>query len=185
MAINATEIYRAHPEDFEGAMREMVMSPEGPLARKDFRLARTVNESRAINAIQGSVMIIASSGMATGGRVLHHLRERLPDPRTTVLLVGYQALGTRGRLLQDGATSLRIFGEDIPVAAHVETVHGLSAHSDADGLMRWLGTAGRPAKGVWVTHGESGAADALAARVRKDLGWDATVPAYQDRVEIG
>ena len=86
--------------------------------------------------------------MATGGRVLHHLRRRLPDARTTVLLVGYQATGTRGQLIQDGARSVRIFGEEVAVRAHVETVHGLSAHADADGLLRWLRTASRPPRRV-------------------------------------
>ncbi len=136
MAINATEIYCAHPEDFEGDMRAMVMTRNCPLHCGDFRLARSPEESRAINDVKGPVLIISASGMATGGRVLRHLKQRLPDPRTTVLLVGYQAIGTRGRRLQNGEDSLRIFGEEIPVRATVETIHGLSAHADADGLLR-------------------------------------------------
>ncbi|MGH8056390.1 MAG: hypothetical protein ACREOH_04025, partial [Candidatus Entotheonellia bacterium] len=99
MAIEATEIYCTHPEDFDGDLRAMVMNRNCPLRYGNFRLARTPEESKAINAIRGPMLIIAASGMATGGRVLHHLRRRLPDPRTTVLLVGYQAAGTRGRLL--------------------------------------------------------------------------------------
>ena len=122
--------------------------------------------------------------MASGGRVLHHLKARLPDPKTTVLLVGYQAIGTRGRLLQDGAAAVRIYGEEIPVRARVETVHGLSAHADADGLLRWLKTATRAPKHVFVVHGDPGPARALADRVRTELGWDVTVPAYRDRVEL-
>jgi metallo-beta-lactamase family protein len=123
--------------------------------------------------------------MATGGRVLHHLRARLPDPRTTVLLVGYQAVGTRGRLLQEGAKTLRMFGEEVRVRAHVEAVHGLSAHADADGLLRWLRTATRPPKRVCIVHGDPDPAQAFAARVSRELGWPATVPAYRDRLVLG
>jgi metallo-beta-lactamase family protein len=185
MAIEATEIYCAHPEEFDGDMRAMVMDRNCPLHSGDFRLARSPEESKAINAIAGPVLIISASGMATGGRVLHHLRRRLPDPRTTVLLVGYQAEGTRGRLLQDGAQSVRMFGEEVPVRAHVEVVHGLSAHADAEGLMRWLRTATRPPRRVFAVHGNHGPAEALAARVRGELGWKTVVPAYRDRVEVG
>lgn len=184
MAIEATEIYCAHPEDFEGDMREMTMTRSCPLHCGDFRLARSPNESRAINEVRGPLLIISASGMATGGRVLHHLRRRLPDPRTTVLLVGYQALGTRGRRLQEGASSVRIFGEDVPVRARVETVHGLSGHADADGLMRWLRTAERPPRRVFVVHGDPEPAAAVAARIGRELDWEAVVPRYRDRVAI-
>jgi len=122
--------------------------------------------------------------MATGGRVLHHLKQRLPDSHTSVLLVGYQAIATRGRQLQDGATSLRIYGEEIPVRAHVETIHGLSAHADADGIMRWLRTASRPPKGAFVVHGDPGPAQALARRIEKELEWTVEIPPYRDRVAI-
>jgi metallo-beta-lactamase family protein len=184
MAINATEIYCAHPEEFDGEMRDMVMNRNCPLECADVRLARTPSESRAINAVTGAVLIISASGMVTGGRVLHHLRQRLPDPRTTVLLVGYQAIGTRGRQLQEGATSLSLFGEQVPVRAHVETIHGLSAHADADGLMRWLQTVSRPPKRAFVVHGDPGPAQALATRIEKELGWAVSIPGYGDRFPI-
>lgn len=184
MAIEATEIYCAHPEDFEDDMRTMVMTRNCPLHCGDFRLARRREESRAINDVRGPVMIISASGMATGGRVLHHLRQRLPDSRTTVLLVGYQAVGTRGRTLQEGARSLRIFGEEVAVRAKVETVHGLSAHADSDGLMRWLRTASRPPKRVFVVHGDPEPAQALATRVEQELGWAVGAPAYRDRATM-
>jgi len=184
MAIEATEIYCAHPEDFDGDMRDMVMTRNCPLHCGNFRLARSPDESRAINELKGPVLIVSASGMATGGRVLHHLKLRLPDPRTTVLLAGYQAVGTRGRSLQDGAKTVRIFGEEVPVRAHVETVHGLSAHADADGLMRWLRTSARPPKRLFVVHGDPGPAKTLAERIQSELGWEAVVPAYRDRVAI-
>ena len=185
MAIHATEIYCAHPEEFEGDMRAMVMNRDCPLECADVRLARTPDESRAINAVQGPVLIISASGMVSGGRVLHHLKQRLPDPRTTVLLVGYQALGTRGRQLQEGAKSLRIYGDEIPVRAHLETAHGLSAHADSDGLMRWMRTAARPPKRVFIVHGDPHPAQAFGERITRDLGWPMMVPGYRDRVTLG
>ena len=154
------------------------------LRTADFHLARTVEASKAINAIRGPVLVIAASGMVTGGRVLHHLRIRLPDPRTTVLLVSFQAVATRGRLLQDGARTLKIYGEEVPVRAHVETIHGLSAHADADGLLRWLRTASRPPRRVFVVHGDPAPAEALAGRIRRELGWNVTAPGYRDRLAI-
>jgi metallo-beta-lactamase family protein len=184
MAINATEIYRAHPEDFDDDMRALLAGGRSPLAWGEFRIARTAAESKSINAVPGPVLIVSASGMATGGRVLHHLRERLPDPRTTVLLVGYQAAGTRGRALEEGARTVRIFGEDVPVRARVETVPRLSAHADADGLLRWLRTARRPPRRLFVVHGEPAPAAALAARVTRELGWKVSVPAYRDRVNL-
>ena len=184
MAIDATEIYRAHPEDFDDDMRTLLASGRSPLEWGEFHIARTAAESRALNAVPGPVLIVSASGMATGGRVLHHLRQRLPDARSTVLLVGYQAVGTRGRALEEGARAVRIFGEDVPVRAHVETVPRLSAHADADGLLRWLRTASRPPRRLFVVHGEPEPAAALARRVVRELGWHVGVPGYRDRATI-
>jgi metallo-beta-lactamase family protein len=184
MAIDATVIYWTHPEEFDEAMRRRVFQGDLPFQYGELRLTRTPADSRAINEVTGPALIIAASGMATGGRVLHHLRRRLPDPKTTVLLVGYQVEGTRGRLLQDGARSVRIFGEEVPVRARVETIHGLSAHADADGLVAWLRTATRPPKRVAVVHGEAKPALALAERVRRELGWEVVVPGYRDRLTL-
>jgi metallo-beta-lactamase family protein len=184
MAIEATALYCAHPEDLDPDTARPVLSGECPLHTARFKLTRSVEESKAINDVRGTAIIIAASGMATGGRVLHHLRRRLPDSRATVLLVGYQAPGTRGRLLQDGARTVRIFGEDVPVRARIETIHGLSAHADADGLLRWLRTATGPPRRVFVVHGDPGPAETLAGRIRAELGWDAAVPAYRERVTL-
>jgi len=184
MAIDATGIYRAHPEDFDDDMHALLARGRSPLEWGEFRIARSAAESKAINAVPGPVLIVSASGMATGGRVLHHLRERLPDPRTTVLLGGYQAVGTRGRALEEGASTVRIFGEDVPVRARIETVPRLSAHADADELLRWLRTATRPPRRLFVVHGEPAASAALAARVTRELGWKVSVPAYRDRVTL-
>jgi metallo-beta-lactamase family protein len=184
MAIDATAIYWTHPEEFDEEMQRLVFGGRSPFEYESLRLARTVEASRAINDVTGPVIIIAASGMATGGRVLHHLRRRLPEAGTTVLLVGYQAIGTRGRLLQEGARTVRIFGEDVAVRASVDTVHGLSAHADADGLVAWLRTATARPRRVVVVHGDPGPARTLATRVREELGWDAVVPDYGDRIEL-
>jgi metallo-beta-lactamase family protein len=184
MAIEATGLYCSHPEDLDPDTAKPVLSGTCPLHTARFTLARSVDESRAINDVRGPAIIISASGMATGGRVLHHLRRRLPDPKTTVLLVGFQSPGTRGRLIQDGARTVRIFGEDVPVGARVETIHGLSAHADANGLLRWLRTAvGRPRR-VFVVHGEPDAAEALAGRIRTELGWSASVPDYRELITL-
>jgi metallo-beta-lactamase family protein len=184
MAIEATGLYCSHPEDLDPDTAKPVLSGACPLHTARFQLTRSVEESRRINDVRGPAIIIAASGMATGGRILHHLRRRLPDPKTTVLLVGFQAPGTRGRLIQDGARTLRIFGEEVPVQARVEAIHGLSAHSDADGLLRWLRTAaGRPRR-AFVVHGELGPAETLAGRIRAELGWDASVPDYREVVTL-
>jgi len=184
MAIEATALYCSHPEDLDPDTAKPVLAGMCPLHTGRFQLARSVEDSRKINDVRGTAVIIAASGMATGGRILHHLQRRLPDPKTTVLLVGFQAPGTRGRLIQDGARTIRIFGEDVPVHAHVDVIHGLSAHSDANGLLRWLRTAsGRP-RHVFVVHGELGAADTLAGRIRAELGWDASVPDYREVVTL-
>jgi metallo-beta-lactamase family protein len=121
------------------------------------------------------MIVIAGSGMATGGRILHHLKRRLPDPRTTVLLPGFQAADTRGRKLEEGATQVRIHGESVPVRATIETLDGLSAHADRDETLRWLGGFTRPPRQTWVVHGEPPAAQALAEAVRARFGWRVNV----------
>ena len=121
------------------------------------------------------MVIVAGSGMATGGRVLHHLKFRLPDHRNTVLLSGYQAAGTRGRSLQEGAREIKIHGQMVPVHAHVETVDGLSAHADQSEILRWLRGFKRPPRHTYVVHGETGPAATLAAVIQRELGWNASV----------
>src|SRR6185295_18991928 len=121
----------------------------------------------------------SASGMATGGRVLHHLAKWLPDPASTVIFVRYQAAGTRGRRLQDGETLMKIHGETVPVRAHIESISSLSAHADSGEIMRWLGGFKRPPKKTFVIHGEIDSAEALSERIVKELGWDAVVPKYK------
>ncbi len=173
MAIDVTRIYCLHPEDHDLDMETLMDEKRCPLCCRSYHLVRTVVESKALNDRSGPMVIIAGSGMATGGRVLHHLKRRLPDQRNTVLLCGYQAAGTRGRSLQEGARTERIHGQDIPVRARVETIDGLSAHADQGEILRWLRGFERAPRQTYVVHGEPGPAHALAAAIVAELGWSA------------
>jgi metallo-beta-lactamase family protein len=184
MAINVTDIYCRHPEDHDLDMKLLMDEKRCPLCCRQYNLVRTAQESKALNGHQGPMIIIAGSGMATGGRVLHHLKHRLPDHRNTVLLVGYQAAGTRGRTLQDGAKFVRIHGGDIPVRAHVETVTGLSAHADQNEILRWLGGFRRPPSNTYIVHGEPKAALSLSSVIETRLGWRTSVAEHGVTVSL-
>ena len=125
--------------------------------------------------MSGPMIVIAGSGMATGGRVLHHLATRLGDPKTTVMFAGFQAAGTRGRALEEGAKSVLIHGREVPVRAKVCRLHGLSAHADQNELMRWLGEFQRPPAHCYLVHGEPVASEALAKRISEELDWNVSV----------
>jgi metallo-beta-lactamase family protein len=184
MALAALKLYRA-----AGARGDEEIRPEISASPNTFDPAgiievRTVEESIALNALAGPAIIISASGMATGGRVLHHLAHRLPDPANTVILVGYQADGTRGRRLLDGEPQIRMLGRDIPVKAEVVNVQAFSVHADQAELIRWLGAAPRPPKAVYVVHGEPVAAEALRAAIVTELGWNATLAAHLQTVRL-
>lgn len=181
MASNVTQIYASHPEDHDVQMQ--ILNDAGrALSSHDFRMVRSVPDSRELVARKGAMIVIAGSGMATGGRVLHHLRRHLPDERATVLVSGYQAAGTRGRKLLEGAKTLRMFGEDVPVRCHVESLDGFSAHADRNDLLRWLRGFRRAPRMLHVVHGEPDAANALAQLVRAELRWEVNVA--QDGAEV-
>lgn len=148
------------------------------------RTVASVEESKALNRRSGPMVIVSASGMATGGRVLHHLVAFAGDSRNAVVLCGYQAGGTRGAALAAGAKTVRIFGGDVAVHAEVVQLAAASAHADADELLAWLNAAPRPPHAVLLTHGEPDAADALRKRIRRELGWEAHVPEYRDTVDL-
>jgi metallo-beta-lactamase family protein len=179
-----TDLYCRHPDEHDIEMRALMDAQRCPLCCRQYHVLRTVDESKRLNALSGPLVIIAGSGMATGGRVLHHLKRRLPDHRNTVLLVGYQAEGTRGRALQDGAPAIKIHGEMIPVRARVATVDGLSAHADRNEILRWLRGFRRPPAQTYVVHAEARAADALAATIHAELGWSVGVARDGEAVPI-
>lgn len=173
MAIEANRIVTSHLEDAGDV-----------LGLRDVKLRTTPEESKALNGIAYPAIIVSASGMAEGGRILHHLAYKLPDHRATVLFVGYQAIGTRGRALQDGKTVLRMYGREIPVRARIETLDGLSAHADRGEILAWLAASKvRPGR-VHMVHGEPEARDALAELIRERMGFDVRCPDYLSVVEL-
>jgi metallo-beta-lactamase family protein len=173
MAIDVTGIYLRHTAEHDLDMRMVAHSGDQPLYPEQFSLARTQEESMALNHVRGPIIIISASGMATGGRILHHLKLRLTDRRTTVLLVGFQAAGTRGRRLLEGAEEVRIHGQDVRVRAVVESLDGLSAHADQGELLQWLSGFERPPHQCHLVHGEPAATEALAAAIGERFDWPA------------
>jgi len=184
MAQAATRLYHAtaveHDEDYSSILAER----RHPLRPRSLAAAATREESRALNEAPGARIIIAASGMMTGGRVLHHARRLLPDPKAVVVFVGFQAAGTRGRRVLDGEPEIKLLGEMVPVRARIRQISGFSGHADWREVLRWL--EGMPAapRRTFVTHGEPGPAQALARRIRERFGWEVTVPGYGDEVEL-
>jgi len=178
MAIDATRIFCDHVGDHALSAAECARLCE--IARA----TRTPDQSRAIDRSGGPMIVISASGMCTGGRVLHHLLRFLPDERSTILFVGYQAAGTRGRSLVDGAAELKLLGQYVPVRARIACLDGLSAHADHAELLAWLRAGELAPRGVFVTHGEPSASDALRRRIRDAFGWDARVPELDEAVAL-
>jgi metallo-beta-lactamase family protein len=185
MAIEATAIYARHPEEHDEDLKRVEASGERPFAPKRVRICKSVEESKRLNDTDGPGIIIAGSGMATGGRILHHFVRRLPDDRTTVLFVGYQAAGTRGRLLREGAREVRMLGHVVPVSAAILVSDSYSAHADQGEILRWLGGFTRPPETTYIVHGEPDAATALQALITTQLKWRAVVARDGQRVSLG
>lgn len=185
MAINVTGLYENHHEDHDLEFTQAESNGNGdPLNVHEVHMTRTVEESKKINSVRTPCIIISASGMATGGRILHHLKQRLPDSRNTVLLVGYQAEGSRGRLLQDGAKFLRIFGENVPVHARVLELRQLSAHAGKSELLRWLSAFKTPPRQTFFVHGEPVALQALRDAVATQFHWPVAIPAYRQSFDL-
>lgn len=183
MALAALRVYRQAVDAGRADVDPAVRGGD-PFDPGDLHEARTRDQSRAVNAVRGPAVIISASGMATGGRVLHHLLHRLDDPRNAVILVGFQAAGTRGRRLLEGATSLKLLGRYVPVRAEVVQVPAFSVHADRDELLGWLRGASRPPEATYVVHGEPAASTALAGAIGRELGWTAVVPRLLERVRL-
>jgi metallo-beta-lactamase family protein len=192
MAAAVLEAYRARVDELDP---DLVSSPtDGAHARAHrdvcrfctakLKVVTSIPESRAIQESQQPAIVISSSGMATGGRVLHHLEHALPDARNSVLFVGYQAVGTRGRALVEHAQFTRIHGREIRAAARIEVIDSMSAHADADEIMRWLGGFERPPGLTCLVHGEPMAMDALKARIERELAWTVRTPGHLERVAL-
>jgi len=180
MAINITRVFKHHPELFDKEMLKLMRQKKSPFDFRGLSLVRTAGESKAINRIKGTVIIIAGSGMCTGGRIKHHLVTNISRKASTILFVGYQAVGTLGREIVNGAKKVRILGQHYPVRARVAQINGFSAHADRDELLRWLSSLHKSPRRLFVTHGESSASQHFAALVRDKKGWEVAVPEYQE-----
>jgi len=182
MAVTITEVFEHHSELFDEDMKELLRRGESPFDFPSLKLTRTVDESKAINHIRASVIIIAGSGMCTGGRIKHHLVNNISREESTILFVGYQAAGTLGRQIVDGTKRVRILGQYYPVRARIVQLNGFSAHAGRDGLIRWLSSLRKPPRRVFVTHGELDSSESLAGLIKSSRSWEAIVPSYQDQV---
>ncbi len=183
MATEALRFYTARVAELDPDMQPAAKGVS-VFASTRFQTVASPQESKALTASRHPAIVISSSGMATGGRVLHHLAAALPDPRNTVLFVGYQAAGTRGRQLVDGATEVKIHGRHIQVAAQIRKLDSMSAHADRGEILRWLGTLPRRPGRLCLVHGEPGPMDALKTFVADRLGWDAHTPGHGERIGI-
>jgi metallo-beta-lactamase family protein len=172
MAINSTELFARHMGEHR------LTAAQCQAMDAVAKMTRTVDESKAIATQHGPKVILSASGMATGGRVLHHLMQYLGDHRNMVVLTGYQAPGTRGASLAGGAQQLRIFGKDLPVRAELVQLTSASAHADSNQLMDWLRTLPHAPRRVFVTHGDPEASDRLRYRIEHELRWQALVPEH-------
>ena len=191
MSVDATKIYREHCEDHDlseaqlcGVEQSCSVGDRPVLGGPAVHLCKSVDDSKGLNHVEGPAIIISSSGMMTAGRIVHHLKRRLPDPKTTVILGGYMAVGTRGRRLENGEPTLRMHGNDIVVNAAVEKVPGLSGHADRSGLLRWLDHLQTPPKQTFLTHGEPDSAAALADTLRNEHGWSVEVAEMSQQFEL-
>jgi metallo-beta-lactamase family protein len=185
MALSATDLYLKHKEDHDVEFAKLEQGSGDPLSVHNFHLTRSVEESKQINNVKTPCIIISASGMVTGGRVLHHLAQRLGDARNAVILGGFQAEGTRGRALQEGAKTLTLFGKPVPVMAEIIEMGQFSAHAGKSELLRWLGGLQEAPKQAHLTHGEPQAAQALQQAIGEKFPWKASVARYLDTVELG
>jgi metallo-beta-lactamase family protein len=184
MAIRITEVFKHHAELFDQEMMQRLRQGNSFFNFENLRIVESEEESRAINNVKESCIIIAGSGMVAGGRVKHHIVNNIRRPESTILFVGYQAEGTPGRILLDGAKEIRLLGQMHPVRAHIEKIDGFSAHADRDGLLAWLSDIRIPPRCVFVTHGEEKAATSFANLLKEKTGWMVEVPEYKDTVEL-
>lgn len=184
MAINATGVFMKNAQDHDLESKVAELKGIDILQTADLRFARTAEQSKAINKIPGKAIIISASGMVTGGRILHHLFNRLANPNNTVLFIGYQAEGTRGRRILEGAESVKIHGQYIPVRAHIEQISGFSAHADYNEILAWLSSFNEAPKQIFIVHGEASQSAALGERIQSTFNWNTVIPQYLESFEL-
>ena len=184
LAVNATEVYRRHTECFDEETTKFLWDGDDPFGFMRLRYVRDVSESKALNDLNGPFIVISASGMCEAGRILHHLRNNIEDPRSTVLITGFQAANTLGRKLVERMLEVPIFGEPMRVRAEVVTLNELSAHADQRELIRWIKPMARALKKVFLVHGELPQAQALAAMIQEDYGVEAIIPSRGQSFEL-
>ncbi|RJP77485.1 MAG: MBL fold metallo-hydrolase [Candidatus Zixiibacteriota bacterium] len=184
MAGAVTKVFRNHPELFDAEMAEFVANGDSPFEQPGLKVVQDVDESKAVSRFKGPAVIIAGSGMCTGGRIKHHLESNVGRRESTVLFVGYQAAGTLGRHLVDGAREMRLFGKRHRIRAKVAQVHGFSGHADRDELTAWLSSLKTAPRRAFVTHGEAESCGRFARHIRETLGWEAYAPEFGETVKL-
>jgi len=184
MAIKVTEIFKDYPEIYDREMTRLLELNRSPFRLPGLKMTRSVDDSKEINNLTDPAIIIAGSGMCTGGRIKHHLINNISRPESTILFIGYQAQGTLGRHIIDGNREVRILGQRRKVRAHIEQMDGFSAHADRDELMKWLGAFKQAPRQVFVTHGETEAATSFCDHVTEKTGWKAVAPEYKSQVRL-
>jgi metallo-beta-lactamase family protein len=184
MASKITKVFKQHRELYDKEMNEHIRNHESPFNFPELKMAGTSDESKKINHLREPVIIIAGSGMCTGGRIKHHLVNNIENPKNTIMFVGYQAEGTLGRIILDGKKDVRIHGQKRLVRAKVTRINGFSAHADKNELFNWLNKLKKPPRKVFVVHGETKSANAFAEFLREKTGWQIVVPVYQDEIAL-
>lgn len=184
MATSTTRLYERETEEHDSEMQESLKDHCNLLEPEGLTLIRDVEQSKALNSQRGPMVIIAGSGMANAGRILHHMLHRISNPETIVLFTGYQAQGTLGRQLLEGADTIRIYGQEVPVRATIDKANALSAHADQGEIMKWLHGYKAPPKMTFIVHGEPPAQAALQAKIEQELGWKTVIPAYADSFDL-
>ena len=184
MAIKAVQIFLKHTEEYSEQTKQLIRQYGSPLTWAGFSFSSTVQESKKINDAHAPCVIVSSSGMAAGGRVLHHLAQRLPDPKNTVIFIGSPALGTRGFTIKSGAPEVKIFGEMVPIRAQIAAIEQFSDHADPPELLEWLRTFKNKPSVTYLVHGDPSASSQLRDLMAKELGWNVQVAQWQQKVEI-
>jgi metallo-beta-lactamase family protein len=184
MAVSIIPIFLRYPEEHDVDMAELMDAERCPLEGPNVRYIHSRDQSKALNDASGPGIILAGSGMANGGRIRHHLLNRVSDPKTTVLFVGFQGEGTPGRALLEGAEMFRAFGWEVPVRARIERLDALSAHADRGEMLRWLRGFEAAPRRTFLVHGEPAARQALQAKILAELGWNVHRPDLHEEVDI-
>jgi metallo-beta-lactamase family protein len=184
MAIKAVEVFLKHSEEYTARAADLIKKYGSPLEWPGFTFALTSEQSKQIKESRDPSIIVSSSGMVTGGRILHHMAQRLPDPKNLVIFIGFQAPGTRGAIIKSGAHEVKIFGAFVPIRAQIAALEQFSDHADPPEMLEWLRTFKNQPATTYLVHGEPAAASQLRDRVQKELGWDVKVAEYMERVEV-